>query len=362
MRHTAVNFAARRHVLRAKVAAEGVDTLVVTRPANVAYLTGFTGSNGTVLVAAANDTSDALLTDRRYEGRTNTDSQIAVAFASVSTELTQRAGIIGVEADHVSWAYATSLTDALEGTHTKVVPTHGLVDTLRVRKDPDEIAALTTACAITVDTLNTLFATVRLEGMSEQAIAERVSTMFRALGADGDAFPAIVASGENGAVAHHEPTERIVARGDLLTIDCGARVNGYHADCTRTVAIGAKPSEQLVEIYTVVKAAQHAATQAITNGVRVDAVDSAARDIITDAGFGPHFVHGTGHGVGLEIHEAPLIGPNSAATLQPSVTCTSEPGIYLPGVGGVRIEDTVVVTEHGAPLILTDTTRDLLVV
>ena len=168
-----------------------------------------------------------------------------------------------------------------------------------------------------------------------------------------------MAAGPHGATPHHEPTDRPLAHGELLTIDCGALVDGYHADHTRTVALGPPADPLLVEVHQIVQAAQAAGRAAVRAGAMAAEVDGAARTVITEAGYGDHFVHSTGHGVGLQIHEAPTVARGSAATLAPGIVLTVEPGIYLPGRGGVRIEDTVVVTAEAAARVLTDMPREL---
>jgi Xaa-Pro aminopeptidase len=179
-------------------------------------------------------------------------------------------------------------------------------------------------------------------------------------GATGIAFETIVATGPNSAVPHHRPTDRAVAAGDLLKIDFGALYEGYHADCTRTVVVGAEPADWQREIHGLVRAAQRAGRHALAPDVDVRQVDAAAREVITDAGYGEAFSHGLGHGVGLEVHEAPLINADSDARLADRTPVTVEPGVYLPGRGGVRIEDTLVV-RAGEPELLTTTPKDLLV-
>ncbi|MEX2533829.1 MAG: Xaa-Pro peptidase family protein, partial [Nitriliruptoraceae bacterium] len=348
---------ARRSRLKAAIAANDLDALVVTHPVNVTYLTGFTGSNGQIVVTAADSSVDTLFTDRRYEGRVQTDTDLNVTYGPFLPAILATPGTVGMEAQHVSWASARQLLVDSQAKRVTLSPTTNMVEELRQYKDSYEHAQLTAACQITVDALNHLFEHTRLEGVSERAIAHTLQQIMQDFGADGDAFAPIVATGVNGAIPHHSPTDRIVAKGELLTIDCGARLNGYHADCTRTVAIGTAPNSELAAIYAVVRDAQQAATAALTANTTAGEVDDAARSVIETAGYGAAFVHGTGHGVGLEIHEAPLIGPKATARLQATVVCTSEPGIYLPGVGGVRIEDTVVVTASGAPQILTDCPR-----
>lgn len=354
-------YATRRAKIREQAAELGLDLLAISAPANVAYLTGFTGSNGQVLLAADPSQSDMLLTDRRYEGRVDS-VDIAVAYEPLPTVAARFTGTLGIEAEHVNWATATRLTDELDAHGIRVTATTGVVETFRQTKDSYELAQLATACQITVAAVTDVLTHCRLVGMSERDIAARIAATMRQHGGHGDAFPAIVAAGVNGAIPHHNPTSRPVQAGEFLTIDCGTRINGYHADYTRTVAVAKAPSGVLDGIYAVVQQAQATATAALTAGVRSHDVDAAARDVITQAGYGAQFVHGTGHGVGLDIHEAPLIGPHQTARIAATVTCTSEPGIYLPDVGGVRIEDTVVVTPDGKPQILTESTRDLLIV
>jgi Xaa-Pro aminopeptidase len=200
--------------------------------------------------------------------------------------------------------------------------------------------------------------------VTERELAIALERAMTDLGADGLAFDTIVASGPNGAIPHHVPSARRFAAGDMITVDCGARYQGYHADMTRTVVLG-PPAPWQQDIYDLVAAAQAAGIEAAVPGADVRAVDAAARDLIAGAGHGAHFQHGLGHGVGLEVHEAPIMGYGRTGTLGDRVPITVEPGIYLPGQGGVRIEDTLVVragTETAAPQeLLTTTTRELLV-
>jgi Xaa-Pro aminopeptidase len=197
-------------------------------------------------------------------------------------------------------------------------------------------------------------------GRTEQQIARDLEWRMFALGAEALAFETIVAAGPNSAIPHHEPTSREVGAGDLLKIDFGARYAGYHADCTRTMMIHDQPADWQREIYDLVASSQEAGRHALAPGVaRVD-VDDAARSVISAAGYGDHFVHGLGHGVGLEIHEEPYFSPRSTGKLLSRTPVTVEPGVYLPDRGGVRIEDTLVVAD--TPELLTTTTRELLVV
>jgi Xaa-Pro aminopeptidase len=240
----------------------------------------------------------------------------------------------------------------------RLIPLGRAVEGLRTVKDDTEIGLLRRACEITSAALAGVLPAIA-PGRTEREIAIAVERAMTDRGAGAPAFDTIVASGPNGAIPHHAPGDRRLARGDLVTIDCGARVEGYHADMTRTVALGEVAGWQR-EIYDLVAAAQRAGVAAAVEGADVGAVDEAARSIISGAGYGEYFQHGLGHGVGLEVHEAPIIGYGRTGTLMDRVPVTIEPGIYLPGRGGVRIEDTLVV-RAGAAEILTMTTRDLLV-
>ncbi|MEV6983158.1 M24 family metallopeptidase [Sphaerisporangium sp. NPDC051017] len=233
-----------------------------------------------------------------------------------------------------------------------------LVELLRVVKDESEIASLRTACELTDRAFADVAATIA-PGMTERQVARALDTRMAELGADGPAFDTIVASGPNGAVPHHSPGERPIERGDLVTMDFGALYDGYHADMTRTVAVGA-PSGWQRELYDLVLAAQRAGRHALAPGAGTGEVDAAARTLIEDAGHGEHFGHGLGHGVGLEIHEDPFLRSAGAGRLEDRVPITVEPGVYLQGRGGVRIEDTLV-TRAGGPELLTRTTKELLV-
>lgn len=363
-RTTAPDTAARRARLRPALDALGLDLLLVTARPNVAYLTGFTGSNGQLLVAR-DPAGDRLITDDRYTGRAAEEAPDlevvssrdpgGVAIVACAAEGGRH---LGVEADDLSWAAAERLQARAAERDVEVVATNDLVEPLREVKDDHEVALLARACHITTTALEELFAERLVAGATERDLAVWLERRFVDLGADGVAFASIVASGPNGAVPHHAPTGRPLRSGDLVTVDCGAEVAGYHADCTRTVAVGSATGE-LTLVHEVVVAAQAAGRAAAVVGATAGDVDAAARAVIDDAGYGAGFVHGTGHGVGLEIHEAPAVARGSAATLVAGTALTVEPGVYLPGTGGVRIEDTIVVTADGAPRVLTDTPRSL---
>lgn len=345
---------------RARLAAgwTDLDALLVTVPVNVRYLSGFTGSNGIVLIDPLR--GDRLYTDARYTARASREAPgldveiVRDPFAAVLERLAGRR--LGVEAHHLDWQRARHLLDAGESRGIAVVPTIGEVERLRRIKDAEELDLLRQACAITTTALSAAFTHDVHPGVTEREVAIALERRMIDLGADGVAFPSIVASGPNGAVPHHEPTSRVLQSGDLVTVDCGAQVGGYHADCTRTIALDA-PAGKLSDLHALVRQAQVAGRAAVRVGGDVADVDAACRRMIDDAGFGADFVHPTGHGVGLAIHEWPTVASSVHATIQIGMVFTVEPGVYLADVGGVRIEDTLAVTADGVE-VLTDLPRD----
>ena len=362
---------ARRERLQAAVAALDADAALITSPPNVRYLTGLASSNAAVLVPASG-TGAVLATDSRYALTARrecpdlellTERFIEPALARLAAA--RGLGRVAFEAHemtverHLAFAAAA----AGGGAVPDLVPLGRAVEQLRMVKDESEIASLARACAITSRALEDLLAILR-PGQTERELAGLLERRMSELGAERPAFETIVASGPNGAIPHHAPGDRAVGRGDMVTIDCGARYGGYHADLTRTVVIGG-PAAWQREIYDLVAAAQRAGIEAAVPGADVAQVDGAARGLIAEGGHAEHFTHGLGHGVGLEIHEAPIMGHGQTGTLGDRVPITVEPGIYLPGQGGVRIEDTLVVragSGTAAPQdILTTTTRELTV-
>lgn len=355
--------AGRRDRLRARLSEAGVDALYVTGSANVAYLTGFTGSNGQVLVGADPD-ADLLCTDARYEGRAAVeapDVPTLVTRSPMQAALDRVDASLGFEADQLTYRQGRRLVDEADERQRTARPCDGLVEDLRLHKEPSELARLRRACAITVAAFTDMLEGLR-PGRTERDLAIELERRFVELGADGLAFDPIVGVGPHAAVPHHEPTGRAVAHGELVLFDIGARVDGYHADFTRTVAVGEVPPGW-AEIHELVVRAQQAGVDAVRAEATCGTVDEAARSVIDDAGHGDAFVHGLGHGVGLQIHEAPIVTVETAARLGASTVLTVEPGVYLPeaagrpdGVppGGVRIEDTVVVTPDGPAEHLTD--------
>jgi Xaa-Pro aminopeptidase len=356
--------AVRRARLAGAVAEVGVEAALITRLVNVRYLTGLASSNAALLVRS--DGAGVLATDGRYTTAANDaapDVEI-LRERNVAPALAARAAAdgvlrLGVEEHDVTLAAAEGIHKAAE--RTELVHLGRAVEALRAVKDEDELLLLREACAISCRALDDLFDVGGLVGRSEKEVARDLENRMYDHGADGIAFETIVASGPNSAVPHHQPTERLIAAGDFVKIDFGALYRGYHADCTRTVFIGGEPAAWQREIYDLVADAQRVGREALSVGTECVAVDKAARDVIVAAGYAEQFSHGTGHGVGLEIHEAPTLGSWGTGTLADRMPVTVEPGIYLPGRGGVRIEDTLVVRDAGGPELLTTTTKELLV-
>ncbi len=353
----------RREALRALLPAAGVDALLVTDLVNVRYLTGFTGSNAALLVHLDGDAACRFCTDGRY--RTQAAQEVpdlqpvidrASALALAGEAATLRVARLGFESDHVTVDAHAALAERAAPAVT--VPVPGLVQKLRTVKDDAELAALRAACAAADAALEDLVADGGLaSGRTEAQVALDLENRMRGHGAQGPSFPTIVAAGAHSAIPHHRPTPTPLRRGDLVKIDFGALVDGYHSDMTRTFVLGPAADWQR-ELYALVAAAQAAGRAALKPGADVADVDAAARKVIEDAGRGEEYVHGLGHGVGLQIHEAPLIAATASGPLAAGMAVTVEPGVYLEGRGGVRIEDTLVV-RGGDPELLTRFPKDL---
>lgn len=350
-------YADRRDRLTTILQQRDIAGALITNLINVRYLTGFTGSNAALLLDA--EGVGLLLTDGRYQ------DQAAVEVPDLERHITR--DLLGVAAERIragDWAVEThvlsidahaALTRAAPDVRT--ISLERAVESLRMVKDDTEIDALRRACEISTAALADLIEGP-LRGRTERAIAHDLERRMFDLGAEAIAFDTILATGENAAIPHHSPAERVVQAGDLLKIDFGARVDGYHADCTRTFVIGAAADWQR-EIHDVVRAAQQAGLDQLTAGTPVSDSLTAVRKVLDDAGWLASFTTGLGHGVGLEIHEDPFIAAQSVGKIDPCTVMTMEPGIYLPGRGGVRIEDTVVVAS-GAPEVLTTMTKELM--
>ncbi len=322
--------------------------LLVTHPANVRYLSGFRSSNAALLVEPGRV---RLCTDSRYTAAARLLPEVEVVdigrdlFAGLTGLLD---GETGFEPDALSVASFEKLRTA----GASLVPSPGLVEKLRAVKDAGELAAIRRAAEVTNEAYERL-ASEPFAGRREVELAWRMRELFHQLGSEEEAFSTIVASGPNGAFPHAEPGERVIREGDLVLIDAGAVVDGYCADCTRTFACDEAPAE-LRRAYDVCLAAQEAGVAAVKAGALAREVDGTARDLIEASEFAGRFGHGLGHGVGVEVHEAPSLRAEAGEVrLVAGNVVTVEPGIYLEGLGGVRIEDLLVVTEEGADVLTT---------
>jgi len=353
--------------LRARLGEAGCDALLVTNLVNIRYLTGFTGSAAYLLVL-----SDDLLfvTDGRYRDRSaeelaaaGVDARIDVGLTGGAqkdtlTAATQGLARLGLEAASVSWAQQRTF-DAGWFADAELVPTQGLVEELREVKDEGEVARMAEAARIADEALARVLPMLR-DGVTEQDFALALDFEMRRGGASSPSFDTIVAAGPNGAKPHHQPSGRDIGKGELVVLDFGAVVDGYCSDMTRTVCVGEPSSATARRMVEVVAESQRRGVEAVTAGASCAEVDAACRKVIADAGWEDAFLHGTGHGVGLEIHEEPRVASTSEATLASGHVVTVEPGVYLPEHGGVRIEDTVVVLPDGCRR-LTNAPKNLVV-
>lgn len=338
--------------LREELPGAGCEAMLVTHLTNIRYLTGFSGSAALLLLLP-----DEVLfvTDGRY--RDQAGDELAAAGVEARIEIgsggEQRAALeeathgiatLGLEAESVSWAQHQSYSDEWFP-ETELVATEGLVERLRLVKDGGEIARVEAAAAIADRALDEVRGRL-LEEPTERDFAIELDFTMRRLGAEDVSFDTIVASGPNGAKPHARPGDRRIVDGDLVVLDFGALLEGYHSDMTRTIAVG-EPTTIQRRMLEVVLDAQQQGVEAVADGVEAAGVDAVCRKVIDDAGWGDAFLHSTGHGVGLDIHESPRVAATSESVLRTGEIVTVEPGIYLPEHGGVRIEDTVVVEDEG---------------
>jgi Xaa-Pro aminopeptidase len=338
-----------------------VDLLLVTDLVNVRYLTGYTGTNGLALVGPE---TRAFVTDFRYLEQAAEEVDQSFVRRQAQLELIDGLGDVlpegelrlGFEETHVSVRNYGRLREALPD-RVELVPVDGLVERLRAIKDADEVARIHEAAKLADAAFRQLLDD-GLAGQTERELAFNLAVSLHRLGADGPSFESIVAAGPHGALPHATPRDVAVTPGQLVVIDWGAKLDGYCSDCTRTVYVGTDPSPDEREVYELVLAAQLVGLEAIRAGASTREVDAKARAVIEAGGHGEHFGHSLGHGVGLDIHEAPRLSPRSDSTLEAGNVVTDEPGIYLPEQFGVRIEDLVVVTDEGCE-ILTAVSKEL---
>jgi len=338
----------RRDELSEWIKGNDIDLFIVTSRSNIRYLTGFTGEG----IGVVGSDPPVLITDRRYEveaGEEAPGCQIIFAeqgyLQQLASYLAELGGCrAGFEGEHLSYGSYEKLAEQVD--NTELVPAKGVVERQRAIKDDTEIAAIRRAAQVISEAVPRVIAELT-EGVTEREVSLWLRKAVLEAGGDDVSFQPVVAFGENSARAHAVPTERKLSQGDIVLIDAGAQVEDYCSDMTRTVVIG-EPTAKFVEVYQTVHRAQRAAMAAIMPGVVAAEVDAQARTVIDSSPYEGSFGHSLGHGVGLEVHEAPRIGKESKEVLEVGHVVTDEPGIYLPGWGGVRLEELVLVTEQGA--------------
>ena len=345
--------AERQSALRAVLEGEGLDALLVTHLPNVRYLTGFSGSAALLLVHAE---GTVLVTDFRYAAQAP-----AEAGAAATVEVDQKSvwdrlgrvlsglpqGSLGIEAHSLTVKDAERVTGL---TRSRVVPTADHVERLRTVKAPEEVAAIRAAAELAQDALAEVLPTIEV-GQSELEIGATLEAALRRRGSEWHPFPTIVASGPRSALPHARTSARTVGRGEWLLLDFGAQVDGYCADLTRTVVVGARADERQRAMYDLVRCAQGRALEQLRPGMTGREGDALAREVIAGRGFGDAFGHSLGHGLGLEVHEAPRLAPTSEAPVPRGAVVTVEPGVYFPSWGGIRLEDDLYLGADGPELL-----------
>lgn len=356
-------FSNRRRALAATLAAQRIDAILVTDLTHMRYLTGFSGSNGALLLRK--DLSAVVTTDGRYV------TQIAEEVPDIKAVIQRNVGAnlleslegpqrVGFESSFVSVEQFKKLEEACPEDVT-LVPVSGVIEKQRETKDSFELEQLEKVALLANNALEDMLEAGELAiGRTERQVAADLEYRMRKAGSERVSFDTIVASGPNSAMPHHGADDRVIESGDLVTIDFGAHLRGFNSDMTRTFVMG-KLTDFAKEIYNVVLKSQLAGVAAATPGTALVDVDRACREVIEEAGYGEYFVHSTGHGIGLHVHEGPSAASTGKGHLEENMTLTIEPGIYIPGKGGVRIEDTLIITS-GAPKIITPSSKELRVI
>jgi Xaa-Pro aminopeptidase len=353
-------FVNRQNTLKSILANQGLDGMLISRLSNVRYICGFTGSAGSCIITPSDN---YFISDGRYMEQSKGEVKGFERFIDYGThiEIAQKNKLIpkgmkmALESDFLSVSLYNQLTELFP--HNKWKSTKMILENIAAVKDESELEALRTAVEITDIVFDEIIQFFKV-GIAEKEIALELEMRYKKYG-EGAAFSSIVASGPNSALPHAQPGERKLKRGDFVVVDAGAKYAGYHADMTRTVVIG-KVTEKHREIYELVKKSQQAGIDAARAGVACKAVDSATRNVIADAGYGDKFIHSTGHGIGLETHTSPRLSQQSEEILTENNVVTIEPGVYLTGWGGVRIEDDIVVKKDGND-VLNKTSKELMI-
>ncbi|RLK62531.1 aminopeptidase P family protein [Atopobacter sp. AH10] len=349
----------RIQTIRESLIRNNLEALLITNPYNVRYVANFTGTSGFAVISKD---KAFFVTDSRYTLQANEQAkgfEVITSKGNYYDSLAPyliKSGIreLGFEADHLSYATYEAIAEILP---VELVPTKGLILEIRRVKDEDEVAAIQEACRIADEAFHYILTYIK-PGLTEIEVANALDFKMRELGASGVSFDTIVASGLRSAMPHGVASNKVIEEGDIITLDYGCYYKGYVSDVTRTFSYG-ELSDQLKEIHEVVRKAQEAGIKAIKPGVPASHIDDVARQYIKDKGYGEYYIHSTGHGIGLEIHEEPMVSSASLHVLKEGHVITCEPGIYIPGIGGVRIEDDILVTKDGHR-VLTTTDRSLI--
>lgn len=347
-----MDYRSRLNALRQSCKAKSCTSAVISDLVNVRYLTGFTGTSGMVVFTEENV---FFLTDFRYEQQAHEqvspEYSVVIAQQNLWNEaaalLQGKSEKVGFEAEHTS--YALWQENKKRFAFAEFNPTSDFVENLRLSKEEGELAIMRRAIAVADEAMEAVFGMLR-PGLTEQEVADELLHQIKTRGASGPSFDFIVASGARGALPHGVASEKVLQAGEMITIDMGAIVDGYCSDLTRTVCLG-KPTDEQQKIYGIVWHAQTAAAEQMRAGLSCQNADKVARDIISEAGYGKYFGHGLGHGVGLQIHEAPRVSSLGTSDLQTGNVVSCEPGIYIPEWGGVRIEDLLLIEENGAQIL-----------
>ncbi|HWK24010.1 MAG TPA: Xaa-Pro peptidase family protein [Ureibacillus sp.] len=346
--------------LRKALVEQNVDGLLITNDYNRRYMTGFTGTAGVAIVSQ----DDAVfITDFRYTEQAKNQVQDfrivqheGNVYKEVATQI-EKMGIklLGFEKDTMTYSMYETYKSLVSA---ELIPLSGLIEKIRLIKTEQEINIIKVACEIVDKAFSHILEFIK-PGKTELEVSNELEFFMRSLGATSSSFDTIVASGVRSALPHGVATNKVIEKGDFVTLDFGALYNGYVSDTTRTIAVG-QPSEKLIEMYNTVLESQLLALEKVGPGMTGIEADSIARNYLASKGYGEAFGHSTGHGIGLEVHEGPALSSRSNAVLEPNMVVTIEPGIYLPGIGGVRIEDDILITETGNEK-LTHSTKELII-
>jgi Xaa-Pro aminopeptidase len=336
-----------------KLAQENLDAFLVTTVSNVRYLSGYTGSNGLLVITPK---ESVFLTDFRYKDQSRKEvkgSKVIIGERDLYDDLPRLKSLksqrikLGFEAANLNFKTYKRLKAILPT--ALLIPTDDLVESILVRKDEEEIKQISLACRV-ADSVFAQILNLIQPGISEVDLGAELEYMIKKSGADGPAFETIVASGKRSSMPHARASKKIIKNGDPITLDFGAMVNGYVSDITRTVFVGKAPS-RFKKVYDIVLRAQTKAIKSARPGLKGAELDKVARDVINKAGYGKYFGHGLGHGIGLLVHDYPKVSSKSKEVLKPNMVVTIEPGIYIPNWGGVRIEDDVLITRNGCKVL-----------